>query len=82
MSRCQRSRQRCQGALELSADDLRFCHRLLDHRRRAPAIVLRLELTSIYGYLRNRMGDVSYRTGSAIFIISRLLGLPFASMWC
>ncbi len=34
----------------------------------------RLELTSIYGYLRKRMGDVSYRTGSAIFIISRLLG--------
>lgn len=34
----------------------------------------RLELTSIYGYLRNRFGDVSYRTGSAIFIISRLLG--------
>lgn len=34
----------------------------------------RLELTSIYGYLRKRMGDISYRTGSAIFIISRLLG--------
>lgn len=34
----------------------------------------RLELTSIYGYLRKRLGDVSYRTGSAIFIISRLLG--------
>jgi Na+/proline symporter len=34
----------------------------------------RLELTSIYGYLRERLGPVSYRTGSAIFIISRLLG--------
>ena len=34
----------------------------------------RLELTSIYGYLRKRLGDVSYRTGSAIFLISRLLG--------
>lgn len=34
----------------------------------------RLELTSIYGYLRNRFGDISYRTGSAIFILSRLLG--------
>ncbi|MCC6508640.1 MAG: sodium:solute symporter [Pirellulaceae bacterium] len=34
----------------------------------------RLELTSIYGYLRSRFGLTSYRTGSAIFIISRLLG--------
>ncbi len=34
----------------------------------------RLELTSIYGYLRERLGIVSYRTGSAIFILSRLLG--------
>ncbi len=34
----------------------------------------RLELTSIYSFLRGRMGPVSYRTGSAAFIISRLLG--------
>lgn len=34
----------------------------------------RMELTSIYGYLRERLGIVSYRTGSAIFILSRLLG--------
>lgn len=34
----------------------------------------RLQLTSIYGYLRQRFGEVSYRSGSALFIISRLLG--------
>ena len=34
----------------------------------------RLQLTSIYGYLRERFGEVSYKTGSGLFIISRLLG--------
>lgn len=34
----------------------------------------RLKLTSIYGYLRQRLGEVSYKTGSAFFIVSRLLG--------
>ncbi len=34
----------------------------------------RLHLTSIYGYLQQRLGQVSYRTGAALFIISRLLG--------
>ncbi len=34
----------------------------------------RLQLTSIYTYLRQRFGVVSYRTGSGIFIVSRLVG--------
>ncbi len=34
----------------------------------------RLQLTSIYGYLRQRFGEVSYKTGSGLFIVSRLLG--------
>ncbi len=34
----------------------------------------RLQLTSIYGYLQQRLGPVSYRSGSAIFIVSRTLG--------
>lgn len=34
----------------------------------------RLKLTSIYGYLRERFGLHSYRTGAAFFILSRLAG--------
>ena len=34
----------------------------------------RLQLTSIYGYLQGRLGNVSYKTGSVLFLISRLLG--------
>ncbi len=34
----------------------------------------RLKLTSIYGYLQHRFGQVSYKTGASIFIISRLVG--------
>lgn len=34
----------------------------------------RLQLTSIYSYLLQRFDEVSYKTGSAIFIVSRLLG--------
>lgn len=34
----------------------------------------RLQLTSIYGYLRQRFGEVSYKSGSTLFIVSRLLG--------
>ncbi len=34
----------------------------------------RLNLTSIYNYLQNRFGMVSYKTGSLFFIISRTLG--------
>ncbi len=31
-------------------------------------------LTSIYGYLEHRLGPRSYRTGAAIFVVSRTLG--------
>ncbi len=34
----------------------------------------RLKLTSIYGYLKTRMGMLSYKTGAWFFIISRLVG--------
>lgn len=34
----------------------------------------RLKLTSIYDYLRSRLGFVSYKTGASFFIISRLAG--------
>lgn len=34
----------------------------------------RLKLTSIYGYLQERMGQVSYKSGAWIFIVSRLVG--------
>src|SRR5215218_11202963 len=34
----------------------------------------RLNLTSIYNYLSNRLGFYSYKTGAAFFILSRTLG--------
>jgi Na+/proline symporter len=34
----------------------------------------RLNLTSIYDYLNNRLGFISYKTGASIFILSRILG--------
>lgn len=34
----------------------------------------KLKLTSIYGYLQQRMGNLSYKTGAWIFIVSRLVG--------
>jgi len=34
----------------------------------------RLQLTSIYGYLKQRFGAVSYRTGASYFLLSRTLG--------
>jgi Na+/proline symporter len=34
----------------------------------------KLNLTSIYNYLQNRLGFISYKTGASIFIISRILG--------
>ncbi len=34
----------------------------------------RLKLTSIYGYLQQRMGRLSYKSGAWIFIVSRLVG--------
>ncbi len=37
-------------------------------------IYYRLNLTSIYGYLESRFGFWSYKTGSAFFLLSRLVG--------
>ena len=34
----------------------------------------RLNLTSIYSYLQQRFGNVTYKTGSSFFILSRTLG--------
>ncbi len=34
----------------------------------------RLKLTSIYGYLQQRLGQSSYKSGAWIFIVSRLVG--------
>lgn len=34
----------------------------------------KLKLTSIYSYLRKRMGRISEKTGASIFIVSRLVG--------
>lgn len=34
----------------------------------------RLKLTSIYGYLQHRLGQLSYKSGAWIFIVSRLVG--------
>lgn len=37
----------------------------------------RLNLTSIYGYLDQRFGRVSYRTGASFFLLSRTIGSAF-----
>ncbi len=37
----------------------------------------RMNLTSIYGYLHDRFGVVSYKTGAFYFIISRIIGASF-----
>jgi len=34
----------------------------------------KLNLTSIYDYLQNRLGFISYKTGASIFILSRIVG--------
>ncbi len=40
-------------------------------------IYYKLNLTSIYTYLRDRFGTVSYKTGSVAFLISRIVGASF-----
>lgn len=40
-------------------------------------IYYKLNLTSIYGYLLNRFGQNSYKTGSAYFLLSRTIGSAF-----
>ena len=37
----------------------------------------RLQLTSIYTYLEDRLGVYSYKTGAAYFLISRTIGSSF-----
>jgi Na+/proline symporter len=37
----------------------------------------RLKLTSIYGYLLERLGFYSYKTGAAYFLLSRVIGASF-----
>jgi len=37
----------------------------------------RLQLTSIYGYLEQRFGFYSYKTGAAYFLLSRIVGASF-----
>ena len=37
-------------------------------------IYYKINLTSIYGYLKDRFGSWSYKTGSAFFLLSRLTG--------
>jgi Na+/proline symporter len=40
-------------------------------------VYYKLNLTSIYTYLEQRFGNVSYKTGSLFFIISRVIGASF-----
>ncbi|WP_067148719.1 sodium:solute symporter [Pseudotamlana agarivorans] len=40
-------------------------------------IYYKLNLTSIYTYLRDRFGRVSYKTGAVAFLISRVVGASF-----
>jgi solute:Na+ symporter, SSS family len=40
-------------------------------------IYYRINLTSIYGYLNERFGQKSYKTGAAYFLISRTIGASF-----
>ena len=37
----------------------------------------KLNLTSIYSYLKNRLGNYSYKTGAFFFVISRIIGASF-----
>ena len=37
----------------------------------------RMNLTTIYGYLSERFGIVSYKTGAAYFLLSRIIGASF-----
>ena len=40
-------------------------------------IYYKLNLTSIYTYLRDRFGKVSYKTGAVAFLVSRVVGAAF-----
>jgi solute:Na+ symporter, SSS family len=40
-------------------------------------VYYKLQLTSIYSYLGIRFGNVSYKTGASLFLISRIIGASF-----
>ena len=40
-------------------------------------IYYKLNLTSIYTYLKDRFGNISYKTGAIAFLISRIVGASF-----
>ncbi|MEZ5008096.1 MAG: sodium:solute symporter [Chitinophagales bacterium] len=40
-------------------------------------VFYKLKLTTIYGYLETRFGTKSYKTGSAFFLLSRIVGASF-----
>ncbi len=40
-------------------------------------VYYKLQLTSIYTYLEQRFGKISYKTGATLFLISRLIGASF-----
>jgi len=40
-------------------------------------IYYKMQLTSIYTYLQERFGEVSYKTGAVYFLISRIIGASF-----
>jgi Na+/proline symporter len=41
----------------------------------------RMNLTSIYSYIEQRLGAVSYKTAASIFLISRTIGSAFRLYW-
>lgn len=40
-------------------------------------VYYRMNLTSIYAYLEERFGKISYKTGASLFLISRIIGASF-----
>ena len=53
-----------------------FCGYFIISRLLLP-LYYKLELTSIYTYLRDRFGNNSYKTGSLFFLLSRTIGASF-----
>ena len=53
-----------------------FCGYFIISRILLP-LYYKLELTSIYTYLRDRFGNSSYKTGSLFFLLSRTIGASF-----
>ena len=53
-----------------------FCGYFIIARILLP-LYYKLELTSIYTYLRDRFGNSSYKTGSSFFLLSRTIGASF-----